>query len=184
MIFFGKATFDADGWANYSAVPEPSPAKWGRLESIWFVGKTAIAQTSRPSLTFCMKLMSSEVSGMSQGCGIRGYILRVSFKTNSTFISLTTGSRTNGWWNTCHHSGVLDLNPRASTATPICPDENHLNFFLPKVPEFRWWIATHTTCALQLAAARLQCSRFPACSSSISRWASLLPRLSILSSAI
>lgn len=27
MIFFGKATFDTDGWANYSAVPEPSPAK-------------------------------------------------------------------------------------------------------------------------------------------------------------
>lgn len=36
-----------------------------------------------------------------------------------------------------HHSRVLDLNPHASTATPICADENHLNFFLPKVPEFR-----------------------------------------------
>lgn len=132
MIFFGKATFDADGWANYSAGPEPSPAKWGRLESIWFVGKTAIAQTSWPSLMFCAKLMSSEVSGMSQGCGIRGYILRVSFKTNSTFISLTTGSRTNGWRNTCHHSRVLDLNPRASTAHQFVLMRTIYIFFYPK----------------------------------------------------
>lgn len=35
-------------------------------------------------------------------------------------------------------------------------EENHLKFFLPKVPEFRWWIAAHATCASQLAAALLQ----------------------------
>ena len=35
-------------------------------------------------------------------------------------------------------------------------DENHLKIFLPKVPEFRWWIATHTACTSQLAAALLQ----------------------------
>ena len=52
MIFFGNATFDADGQPNYSTVPEHSPAKRGRLESIWFVRRTAIAQTSQPSLMF------------------------------------------------------------------------------------------------------------------------------------
>ena len=50
-----NATFDADGWPNYSPVSEHSPAKWGRLQLIWFVQKTTIAQTSQPSLMFLYK---------------------------------------------------------------------------------------------------------------------------------
>lgn len=59
MIFFGNATFDADGWPNYSPVSEHAAAKWGRLQSIWFVQKTTIAQTSQPSLMFLYKAEES-----------------------------------------------------------------------------------------------------------------------------
>lgn len=99
MVFCGNATFDADGRPSYSTVPG-HPQQGGGLESIRFARRTAIAQTSHPPLTFCTRLMSSEVSGMSRGHRIRGYVLRVSFKANSNVISSPTGSSTKGWQDT------------------------------------------------------------------------------------
>lgn len=119
--------------------------------------------------------MSSEVSGMSRGCGIRRHMPPLSSKASSNVISLTTRNRTNDWQNTWRELLPFGHTSRhIRLATLVCSwqqhlsvdaDENHFRrffFFLPKGPEFMWKIASHITWTLQPAIALPCCSQFSA----------------------